>query len=74
MNQNHLKHLFYRFSLLVQNVGNVSTDSWLKRFAFEAFGTDSTDSSVKLKRVLLPNAPLISHHTSDNTYKFYSST
>jgi hypothetical protein len=57
MNQNHLKHLFYRFSLLVQNVGNISTDGWLKRFVFEAFDTDSTDSSVKLKCFLLPNSP-----------------
>jgi hypothetical protein len=55
VNQNHLKHLFYRFIVAVQKLEMFQTDSPLKRFDFFPFGTAPSDSSLNLKRFTLPN-------------------
>jgi hypothetical protein len=55
VNQNHLKHLFYRFPVAVQKLETFQTDSPLKRFNIFPFGTAPSDSSLNQKRFSLPN-------------------
>jgi hypothetical protein len=43
VNQNHLKHLFYRFSVAIQKLKTFQTDSPLKCFNLFLFGTAPSD-------------------------------
>jgi hypothetical protein len=52
VNQNHLKHLFCRFTVAVQKLETLQTDS---RFNVLPFGTAPSDSSLNQKRFSLPN-------------------
>jgi hypothetical protein len=45
MNQNHLKHLFYRFTSVGQNLEMFHIDSPLKCFRFLLFGPVPTHSA-----------------------------
>jgi tetratricopeptide (TPR) repeat protein len=49
--QNHLKYLFCRFIVAVQNFEMFQTDSLLKHFDFFLFRTDPSDSSLNLKHL-----------------------
>jgi hypothetical protein len=55
MNQNHLKHLFCRFTVAVQKLEMFQTDLPLKCFNFFPLGTAPNNSSLNQKRFSLPN-------------------
>jgi hypothetical protein len=50
VNHNHLKHLFYRFTVTVQKLEAFQTYSHLKHFDFSLFQTGTSDSSLNQKR------------------------
>jgi hypothetical protein len=55
VNQNHLKHLFCRFTIAVKKLETFQINSALKYFHFSPFGTAPSNSSLNQKRFSLPN-------------------
>jgi hypothetical protein len=72
MNQNYLKHLFYRFIVTVQKFEMFQTDSPLKRFDFFLFETALSDSSLILKHFTLSNETLMQFYLPYNIFKSQS--
>jgi hypothetical protein len=71
VNQNHLKHLFYRFMVAVQKFETFQTDSPLKCFNFFPFVTAPSDSKLNQKRFSLLNKALLSTnlvHSEERAY------
>jgi hypothetical protein len=60
VNQNHLKHLFYRFTSVGQNLKTFHTNSPLKCFRFLLFNTVSTFLAQNQKCFIHPNGSLYS--------------